>query len=105
MRLGDKVIKVDQNRPRITLGRQSHNDVVVNDIRVSRTHARIECRRGKFVLIDNSSNGTYVNIQGGKSISLRHDETPLTGNGIISLGREVDVNIPLIYFEMRKPVS
>jgi len=50
-----------------------------------------------------------VNIWGGKNISLRHDETPLTGIGIISLGREVDLNLSgeilLIYFEMRKPAS
>ncbi|MFC1868125.1 adenylate/guanylate cyclase domain-containing protein [Thermodesulfobacteriota bacterium] len=82
-------IEVDQNRPSVTLGRQSHNDVVVNDGRVSRTHARIEYRRGKFMLIDQSTNGTFALIQGKKNITLRRDEAAILGKGVIGLGREV----------------
>jgi len=89
-----RVIEVDSNRPSATMGRQSHNDVVVADNRVSRTHARIEYRRGKFVLIDQSSNGTYVIIQGKKAINLKRDEAPLIGNGVIGLGREVPPDSP-----------
>jgi len=88
-------IEVDQNRPSVTLGRQSHNDVVVNDERVSRTHARIEYRRGKFILIDQSTNGTFALIQGKKSITLRRDEASLLGSGIIGLGREVTDESPV----------
>ena len=90
-----QAIEVDQNRPSVTLGRQSHNDVVVNDNRVSRTHARIEYRRGKFVLIDESTNGTFALIQGKKSITLRRDEASLLGSGIIGLGREVTDDSPV----------
>jgi hypothetical protein len=82
-------LDVDIDRPSVTLGRQPHNDIVVNDNRVSRSHARIEYRRGKFVLIDQSTNGTFVLIQGKKSIQVKRDETPLIGSGIIGLGREV----------------
>jgi len=69
-----QTIDVDQNRPSVTLGRQNHNDVVVNDTRVSRSHARIEYRRGKFMLIDQSTNGTFALIQNKKNITLRRDE-------------------------------
>lgn len=86
---GGKIVKVDQNQPSATLGRQPHNDVVVNDNRVSRSHARIEYRRGKFILIDQSTNGTFVVIQSKKSLQLKRDETQLHGDGIIGLGREV----------------
>ncbi|MFC1516501.1 adenylate/guanylate cyclase domain-containing protein [Thermodesulfobacteriota bacterium] len=79
----------DENNPSATLGRQIHNDVAVNDNRVSRSHARIEYRRGKFVIIDQSSNGTFVIFQGKKSIHLKRDETQLLGSGLIGLGREV----------------
>jgi adenylate cyclase len=89
-------IEVDQNRPSVTLGRQNHNDVVVNDERVSRTHARIEYRRGKFILIDQSTNGTFALIQGKKSIILRRDEATLLGSGIIGLGREVTEQSPVV---------
>ena len=87
---GGAVIVVDENRPSATLGRQLHNDVVVEDGRVSRSHARIEYRRGKFVLIDQSTNGTFLLVHGKKSIHLKRDEAPLLGNGLISLGREVN---------------
>ncbi len=85
----DQTIELDENRPSATLGRQMHNDVVVNDSRVSRSHARIEYNRGKFVLIDQSSNGTVVRNQGKKSIHLKREETQLLGNGVIGLGRDV----------------
>jgi adenylate cyclase len=95
-------IEVDQNRPSVTLGRQSHNDVVVNDERVSRTHARIEYRRGKFILIDQSTNGTFALIKGKKSITLRRDEASLLGSGIIGLGREVTNESPVaIHYSIR----
>ena len=90
-----KIIKIDQNQPSATLGRQSHNDVVVNDNRVSRSHARIEYRRGKFILIDQSTNGTFVVIQNKKNIQLKRDETQLHGNGIIGLGRKVTPDAPM----------
>ena len=44
-----------------TIGRQAGNDVVVDDQRVSRQHALIECRDGACALTDlESSNGTYL---------------------------------------------
>jgi len=82
-------IKLDENRPSATLGRQGHNDVVVSDSRVSRSHARIEYNRGKFTLIDQSSNGTMVRTQDKKSILLKREEIQLLGTGIIGLGRDV----------------
>jgi class 3 adenylate cyclase len=94
IRFHDQLVEVDENRPSASLGRQSHNEIVVNDNRVSRSHARIEYRRGKFVLIDQSTNGTYVIIQGKKKLSLKRDEAQLLGNGVISLGREADPDSP-----------
>lgn len=90
-----KTVLVDQNRPSINLGRQNHNDIVVNDGRVSRSHAKIEYRRGKFILFDQSTNGTFALIQNKKSITLKRDEVSLLGKGIIGLGREVAEDSPL----------
>jgi adenylate cyclase len=84
-----QAIVLDENRPSATLGRQRHNDVVVDDNRVSRTHARIEYNRGKFTLRDQSSNGTMMRVQDQKSILLRREEIQLQGNGVIGLGRDV----------------
>lgn len=89
IKFNEQVFEMDDSRPSVTLGRQVHNDIVVNDGRVSRSHSRIEYRRGKFFVIDQSSNGTYLMIQGKEGITIKRDEAQLFGSGIIGLGREV----------------
>ncbi len=90
VRMGEKEIFIDSNRPAIVLGRQAYNDLVVGEVTASRVHARIEYRRGKFVLIDKSTNGTYVSLDGKKSVFVHNDELVLGARGYLSLGCEVD---------------
>lgn len=85
---GDTELYVDSDKPFVTLGRQKQNDLVINDVIASRQHARIESRRGKFVLIDQSTNGTYVSQEGKTPLFVHSDEITLSSHGIISLGRE-----------------
>ena len=97
-----RTLVLNENRPSASLGRQGHNDIVVGDIRASRSHARIEYNRGKFTLIDQSSNGTYVQIQGQDSIHLKREETQLMENGVIGLGREITPESEaVVYFAVR----
>ena len=49
-------------------------------------HARIERRRDRYVLVDHSSNGTFLSIDGEPEIQLRREEMMLRGNGRISFG-------------------
>ncbi|HUY03171.1 MAG TPA: adenylate/guanylate cyclase domain-containing protein [Rhodocyclaceae bacterium] len=82
-------VEVSRLRPRITIGRDPASDLVVSDPLASRTHALIEMRGDKFVLIDQSSNGTYVTPRletTGMTISLRREECMLSGEGRIRLG-------------------
>jgi adenylate cyclase len=74
--------------PVATLGRLNQNDVVVNDSRVSRFHARIEYRKEKYFLIDQSTNGTYVAGHGMDAVILLRDEIQLDGSGVIDLCNE-----------------
>lgn len=55
----------------------------------SRDHCSIEFRRGKYVLVDHSTNGTYVHMTGSQDLFLRREELPLTGEGQISIGQPV----------------
>jgi hypothetical protein len=49
-------------RPIVTLGRSLDNDVIVHDVRVSRHHAQLRRRAGRYVIYDlGSSGGTLVN--------------------------------------------
>jgi adenylate cyclase len=52
----------------------------------SREHCHIEFRRGKYVLIDHSTNGTHVNAYDQTPIYLRREEFPLQGEGSIGIG-------------------
>jgi len=94
LRYGSTVLEISQTRPSVTMGRQEHNDLEVIDTRVSRSHARIEYRNGRFVLIDHSTNGTFMMTDGGKGVNLKRSETVLEGSGIITLGRKVSPDSP-----------
>jgi pSer/pThr/pTyr-binding forkhead associated (FHA) protein len=73
------------------LGRAKDCDFRVKAARASRTHARIVYRHGKFVLIDQSTNGTYVQPEGGaRVLLLDQEEYPLAGSGTISLGAPLE---------------
>ena len=86
LRHGDREIVLGEQDAAVALGRDGHNDVVIADRMASRLHARIERRSGKFVLVDHSSNGTYVTIDGEKPIQLRREALVLRGRGRISFG-------------------
>lgn len=81
------------------IGRAESCEFVVESPLASRHHARIESRRGKFVFIDQSTNGSYVRTEDGKISYLRREELPLWGSGSISLGEEPkDGDIHLLHF-------
>lgn len=79
-------IVLSADRPIATLGRDSHCDIVIRDPRASRSHGRIERRRDKFVLVDQSTNGTYVTVHGEAEFALKREETVLRGRGQVSFG-------------------
>jgi adenylate cyclase len=100
LKMGGQELFVDSARPSVTLGRQERNDLVVSEMTASRVHARIEYRRGKFVLIDQSTNGTCVAMEGKKSLFVHNEEIVLGARGFMSLGCEVDASSPqAIHFE------
>jgi adenylate cyclase len=71
----------------VRLGRDKGNDVVVASAKASRIHARIYGRGGNFVIADQSSNGTYVAIDGStRELTLRREEAVLGERGFIGLG-------------------
>ncbi len=96
----DKSIEVSDHRKSINLGRADDNDVVVKGNLISRIHAKIEMRRGKFVLIDQSTNGTYLQNVQGQAILVRRDSTELGEEGTIGLGRAEEPGSSLaIYYK------
>jgi pSer/pThr/pTyr-binding forkhead associated (FHA) protein len=83
----DQTVEITDRRKSVNIGRADDNDLVVKGNLISRIHAKVEMRRGKFVLIDQSTNGTFLlNIRGEETF-VRRDSTELHGEGTIGLGR------------------
>src|SRR5690606_11302813 len=54
--------RLDFEKPEVTIGRVQGNDVILPKGNVSKRHARIVLKDGKFIIVDlKSTNGTYVN--------------------------------------------
>jgi pSer/pThr/pTyr-binding forkhead associated (FHA) protein len=71
-----------------TAGRHPESDIFLDDVTVSRRHAEIHRRDGKFFVQDKGSlNGTYVNRQ-------RVEETPLASGDELQIGK-----FKLVFFE------
>jgi class 3 adenylate cyclase len=83
---GTRAIELGLAIMAVAIGRDAQNDVVIADRLASRMHARIERRRDKFVVVDQSSNGTFVTVDGEGEIQLRREELMLRGRGHISFG-------------------
>ena len=64
-----------------TAGRHPESDIFLDDVTVSRRHADIRRREGRFHVVDNGSlNGTYVNRQ-------RVEETELSSGDELQIGK------------------
>ena len=85
-------IVLDEAKKEATMGRAEENDVVVKGTLISRLHARIEVLRDRFLLVDQSTNGTFVTNQDGKEAFVRRDSVVLQGRGLIGLGKTPDPN-------------
>ena len=96
----DSTIELSDKRKSINLGRADDNDLVVKGNLISRIHAKIEMRRGKFVLIDQSTNGTFIQNVRGQETVVRRDTAELADEGTNGLGRAEEPGSNLaIYFK------
>lgn len=90
LRFQDQEILLDEQHPNITIGRAEDNTIVVKGNLISRLHARIEISRHKFVLVDQSTNGTFVQTVDGEEAFVRRDSLQIKGQGTIGLGKLPD---------------
>jgi predicted component of type VI protein secretion system len=86
---GAKEFVLEQANSGIAVGRDASCQIVLADRMASRVHARIERRRDKFFLVDQSTNGTFVNFVGEVEIVLRREEVMLRGQGRVTFGHSL----------------
>jgi hypothetical protein len=84
--MGEEIV-LDDHRPAVTIGRAEDNDLCVKGNLISRLHARIEASKTRFLLIDQSTNGTFVHGPDGEEQFVRRDSLPIEGEGLIGLGK------------------
>ena len=83
---GALTVKLGADQKSAALGRDAANELMIPDKMASRVHCKIECRRGKFFLVDQSTNGTYVTVEGDAEVMLKREQMMLRGRGVICLG-------------------
>ena len=96
----DRVFDIEQMP--IVLGRSTQATYCITDVRVSRSHARIDWQGSSFSLTDLSYNGTFVRFgAGGQTLSLRRGSCTLHGAGAIGLGGAAsESQAPTVRFEV-----
>ena len=92
LRYREQLLKVDKERRSVVLGRGEICNIIVQNNFASRQHVRIELRFGKFVIVDQSTNGTYVRFKDGNVAHITREEVILQGSGSISLGQSFSEN-------------
>ncbi len=75
----------------ITFGRDAGSTLVIEAEWVSRHHASIEFKRGHFVLIDRSTNGTFVALSNDDEVRVHREELVLRRGGMFNLGQSTRV--------------
>jgi two-component system cell cycle response regulator len=69
---------------RMLIGRMDRSDIVIDDSSVSREHASIERRDGRFILEDlKSTNGTFINGEFVDVRVLNHGDKIRIGNTVL----------------------
>src|SRR6185437_3139143 len=72
----------------VRVGRDASNDIVVPSEHASRQHARIYARDAQFLIADQSSNGTFLMVDGSsRELRLRREQALLGERGWIGLGK------------------
>ena len=90
LRWDGRAFLVDDDTPVLKVGRDRHCELRLTGTKVSRQHARIERRPEGFALVDESSNGTYVYIEGTGESRIHNEEIRLSGRGRMAFGHTTE---------------
>ena len=93
--INERAINLLPEQTPFLIGRDPHKvQLLIENELASREHCHIDFRRGKYVLVDHSTNGTYVYTDDPTPIYLRREELPLQGKGFIGLGQTTNATTP-----------
>lgn len=90
-------IALDDHRRAVLIGSRPGTDLRIPRPLVSRRHARIERRPDAFVLVDESTNGTFVQTEDERIVFVRRGEVRLWGEGWLSFGEPLEASSVVRY--------
>jgi len=91
-----KLKEISIHKDMISIGRQEDNDVVIDNLAVSRHHAQLVRRRDKFILEDlNSFNGTFVNERKIDRCELKEGDIILIGKHTLVFHRQGEIGLEM----------
>jgi adenylate cyclase len=101
VRIDGKAYVVDNAAPRMSFGRDKDCSHTLHGSKASRHHAVIEKRgRNGFVLIDQSTNGTYLKIEEAGELKLQQGEAIIAGSGKIGFGHSTELEGDVVEVEL-----
>ena len=91
---GERTVPLTQ--PVVSIGRRLDNHIILDDSRISRAHAQLRLRFGRYVIYDlGSTGGTFVNDQRVQECVLRPgDVISLAGVSVIYGEEETELQTP-----------
>ncbi len=100
---GGDAVSLSSERPVISVGRGTQNDLIVKHDLISRQHFTAQFSRGRCTISDKSTNGTILVPDGdGTTVVIRRDTVRLQGSGHILVGAPEEANPGVsIYYECR----
>lgn len=102
----EKLLFIEDFGSAVSIGRDGSCSITLDAQYASRTHVTLDLRRGKFILTDQSTNGTYVQFNGQEELFIRREEITLLGEGTICLGESASNGSPTtIRFSILQPNS
>jgi hypothetical protein len=101
LRWRDNTMTLTPESPSLTIGRGDQSDIQIESELASRNHARLGFQQTNFILTDQSTNGTFVQIDNDDEVFLHNEQIVLRSSGVISLGRHIRAGRgKLIYFKL-----
>ena len=87
LKFKDKILKhIETDKSEITIGRGNNNDIQIDNLGVSKTHAKIIKNPDAYTVVDlNSTNGTILNDKQIKKANLAPQDILTIGKHTLSI--------------------
>lgn len=106
LRCLQRILQRESDAVPLSIGRASDNDLPVPSDRASRYHARLEWDRGQFLLVDESTNGTFLEREDQPAIFLRRKSMPISGTGRLGIGGPPGSDdLPDVFYRVVNPLG